>query len=402
MQQNFNDLNIKYLLGNASQLAMMSDITPVSPFNENIIELLDLVSHELLSNKEARQYPDVVTFAFWIRKANVIQMKEQFLDETVFRLGKGIVFHIAPSNVAVNFAYSLVAALLCGNANIVKVPSKNFRQVNIIADAFQKVLDEKAKYKPFINLIQYGHDKETNDNMSALCDVRVIWGGDETIRRIRESSIKPRTTEVTFADRFSIAYIESAYYLERTDKKAIANDFYNDTYLTDQNACTSPRIVFWGGTSESTQKAKELFWDNLRELVSEKYAFQDIFAVDKLSTLYLVAAQKEQLFENVMSDNFVTRVQVKKPEHDLLKWKCHSGFFFEYDCNDILDLKEMCNDTACQTLSYLGDVDTIKPLFSSGIKGIDRVVPMGKTMDFNFIWDGYNLIEQFTRIVDIK
>ena len=27
--------------------------------------------------------------------------------------------------------------------------------------------------------------------------------------------------------------------------------------------------------------------------------------------------------------------------------------------------------------------------------GIDRVVPMGQTMDFDFIWDGYNLYELF-------
>ena len=38
-------------------------------------------------------------------------------------------------------------------------------------------------------------------------------------------------------------------------------------------------------------------------------------------------------------------------------------------------------------------------LLTSGIKGIDRVVPIGKTMDFDFIWDGYDLISQLTRII---
>ena len=32
---------------------------------------------------------------------------------------------------------------------------------------------------------------------------------------------------------------------------------------------------------------------------------------------------------------------------------------------------------------------------------VDRVVPMGHTMDFDLIWDGYNLVNQLTRVVDV-
>jgi len=33
--------------------------------------------------------------------------------------------------------------------------------------------------------------------------------------------------------------------------------------------------------------------------------------------------------------------------------------------------------------------------------GIDRIVPMGKSMDFALIWDGYDLIRQMSRRVTI-
>lgn len=42
------------------------------------------------------------------------------------------------------------------------------------------------------------------------------------------------------------------------------------------------------------------------------------------------------------------------------------------------------------------------PLLTAGINGVDRVVPIGKTMDFDFIWDGYNLSERMTRIISIN
>ena len=41
------------------------------------------------------------------------------------------------------------------------------------------------------------------------------------------------------------------------------------------------------------------------------------------------------------------------------------------------------------------------PLLKSGIRGVDRVVPMGHTMDFDLTWDGYNLVNQLTRVVDV-
>ena len=35
-----------------------------------------------------------------------------------------MIFHITPSNIPTNFAYSFIFGLLTGNSNIVKVPTK--------------------------------------------------------------------------------------------------------------------------------------------------------------------------------------------------------------------------------------------------------------------------------------
>lgn len=33
--------------------------------------------------------------------------------------------------------------------------------------------------------------------------------------------------------------------------------------------------------------------------------------------------------------------------------------------------------------------------------GVDRVVPMGKSMDFNLVWDGYDLIRSLSRKISV-
>ncbi len=89
------------------------------------MRFLNSLSALLLKNKETRHYPDVATFAFFCRKANSLMLKKQYDAETL-RLGRGIIFHIAPSNVPVNFAYSLVVGLLSGNINMVRVATQQF------------------------------------------------------------------------------------------------------------------------------------------------------------------------------------------------------------------------------------------------------------------------------------
>ena len=75
-----------------------------------------------------------MTFAFFCRKANLIKLKNKFYETDLKRLGLGLVFHITPSNIPTNFAYSLLFGLINGNSNIIKVPSKEFPQISIIYD----------------------------------------------------------------------------------------------------------------------------------------------------------------------------------------------------------------------------------------------------------------------------
>ena len=84
-----------------------------------------------------------------------------------------------------------------------------------------------------------------------------------------------------------------------------------------------------------------------------------------------------------------------------MDFKDNCGYFFEFDCNDIMELKPICDNKRCQTIGILGNKNILKPLILSGIKGVDRVVPIGKTMDFELIWDGYDLPGMLTRIVKL-
>ena len=398
---------VRFLIGNNNIVEQMTYSSPKEPLCDKIIDFCDAVSKELMKSPDAKAYPDVITLGFWLRKASTNRLKEKYQTGKVC-LGRGIVFHVAPSNVPINYAYSLFTGLLCGNANIVRVPSKPFPQVDIVNSCIQRVLGQKeyASFNAYIALVRYDRNKDSNDYFSSLCDVRVIWGGDNTISEIRKSPIGPRTVEVTFADRYSLAIIDSDRYLgtlteeDKSVHDGLLRDFYNDTYLSDQNACTSPRVVVWTGNHK--QEAQEDFWGRLFDLVREKYTFQTIQGVDKLTNQFLVASSYDDKAKiSGKYDNRLVRVKVSTLRPELMDFRGNSGYFYEYDCDDIMLLKDFCNNTHCQTIGVLGDIGIIRPLIMSGIKGVDRVVPIGHTMDFDLIWDGYDLPSLLTRTITI-
>lgn len=372
----------------------VKNLKPMKIFDETVCNFLNELSHQLLTNPQAKIYSDVITFGFWIRRASIKQMKLKYEGES--RLGRGIIFHIAPSNVAVNFAYSLTVGLLSGNANVIRLPSKYFPQVEIICNAINETLKNFVELKDYINLIHYAHEKEITDELSKLCDIRVIWGGDETINAIRQSPLKVKATEIVFVDRYSIAIINAENYLKIDDKIKVARDFYNDTYLTDQNACTSPKLIVWLG--DEIESAQNIFYDELQTLVNEEYEFQAVQAVDKLVKFYMMSTNAEiKLIEPI--NNKLTRIEV----YDLSSinnFDFNSGLFLEYKAKSLSEILPICAERM-QTISCIGiEIETLKEfVMSNQIKGADRITKVGQTLDFNLNWDGYDLIRTMSRLI---
>ncbi len=390
---------IQYLVGDEN---FTREIIPTVPLEETICCFLEELSKRLREEEEARNYKDILTFAFWIRKANIERLKKVYYH-TECRLGKGLIFHIAPSNVPINFAFSFVFGLLAGNGNIIRVSSKNFPQIEIVCRVINKVLKEDIykKIREQNKIISYdSQEREITDYLSKLCDMRIIWGGDKTIEEVRRSPLSSRATEITFADRYSFGMIQGEKILEMSNMelKQLALDFYNDTYLMDQNACSSPHLIFWKGNKKKIEEAKEKLWEAIYQ-EAMKYELADIKVSDKYTKLceYAVdlSIKKYRNYENIL---YIITLD-KLPE-DITKLRGKYGLFFEYEIEEEEELNGYINSKV-QTCSYYGiEKDEIREwVIDKRLRGIDRIVPFGKALDIGIIWDGYDMIRSLSRIV---
>lgn len=400
MQYNLSEVNV--LFPETISWDVFEKYSPLAPFDADVVEFLGLLSTSLLKDKESRLYPDVITFAFFCRKGSVNKLKERYADDSL-RLGRGIVFHIGPSNVPVNFAYSLVAGLLAGNCNIVRCSSKNFPQVDLIVRHIGAVASSIPSVAKRMAIVRYGHESQANDYFSSICQVRVIWGGDETVYRLRQSKTSARTFDVTFADRYSFAVINADKLIEEENLTRLAEKFYNDTYLFDQNACSAPHLVVWLGSPANISAGKAMFWKTEYDMVRKKqYHFESVMAIDKLVDFY-----KQSIAMNVSrtspENNELFRVHLNSPLPDCIddyRGKC--GYFTEYDARSLDEIipavKYKYQTMACYGIA----ADEIRKFVCRNHPiGIDRIVPFGETATFSLIWDGYNLIDVLSRNISV-
>lgn len=373
------------------------------PFDETVIKFWDSVFRELKRDPVLGSREEVMAFGFWCRGQHLRQIKKQ-TEDIEHRLGRGMVFHIAPSNIPVLFAYSFAVGMLAGNSNVVRVSPKTVDEVLPLCRLIDRVFlrDEFSTLREQNSIVTYEKDQGFTDDFSAGCSLRVIWGGDETIDSVRQSLIPPEAEELVFPDRTSVALLDVGYLSQCSEQELelLTRRFYNDTYEADQNACSSPRIIFWINDSkdqECLRNVKQRWWDKVWE-TAQVYDLTDRKAYLKYEQLCQYAMLNGKFRESFRKDNLLYVEELTELPEQPEKFRGSCGFFFEFVLDGLDQLLPVLNRKV-QTLTYLGlDPDILEKLVTENrVRGIDRIVPVGQALNMGTVWDGKNLIVQMSR-----
>lgn len=388
--------NVEYLVGS-------SNITdaPLMPYSDEAIEFASLLSKNLMKSPALRAYPDISALAFWCRKANLLKMKEN-CPEADKRLGRGLCFHVAPGNIPINFAFSYMFGLMSGCSNIVRLSTKPYPQIKPVCDAIIDTLKGCPEIEKRTAFVRYPADDETTAEFCKNADARLIWGGDTTIAKVRAMSSKPRCIDICFADRYSISVIDEKAVLEADDTalSRLVDNFYNDTYLMDQNACSSEQLIFWVNDGADARKK---FWDAVYEFANGKYNLQAALGVDKYTHMFEDILDGKPVDEIERKTNFLYRVKLSRLEGDITSLRGKGGYFYEYSLKDISEIVPFITEKF-QTVTYFGiEPEQVREfVVSNRLRGIDRIVPIGKAMDIDILWDGFDLVRMLSRLVDVR
>ena len=267
----------------------------------------------------------------------------------------------------------------------------------VIKNLFKKEYQELKQSNIFI---QYDHDQDITQYYSSFCDARIIWGGDDTINEIRNFKLKEKARDITFPDRYSLCIFDGRgiLKLEENELNNLINNFYNDTYFMDQNACSSPQLIIW--LNDNKDIAKHLFWDKLKLFLC-KYDIDEASDIEKYTNLCKIAAASKNISKIKIENKKLSIIKISKLNQNIFDIRGFCGSFVEYNAKKLQDIS-LLSSNIVQTLTYFGIErnDILNIINKHKLKGFDRVVPVGKALEMDMVWDGYELPYTLSRIIN--
>jgi len=374
--------------------------------DERVRDFLVAFSRRLLKPDLARRHPELGSLGFFLRKAELARAVERLGDRPGSRRSpRGLVLHFPPANVDTIFVYSWALSALAGNHNIVRVSARSAGAAETVLEALNDVLaDAHPAIAQTQRMITYDRDEATTAALIGACDLRVLWGGDASVNALRQHPVRPLTRDLAFPDRSSFATISVPGWQAATpaQRRAAADGFANDLYWFDQAACSSPRDLFWVGDAAAAQVARTEFADLLAEVVAQRgWVVDPAMAVEKYVSTYGLAATGAAT-RVAFAGNAVANVELSGLD-DLQRHWLGAGTICHITIGSLAELAPAIQRKD-QTLSQFGftmpELDDFVTTLAG--RGIDRIVPFGQALTFAGIWDGFDLLHEFTRIITIQ
>ncbi len=378
-----------------------------APFAAGRTAALGRLSREILAHRRLRRDPAGAALGFWLRPAHIAELRADFErpgPSDTRRVPAGLVLHIAPANVDSMFVFSWALSFLVGNANIVRLTTRASPLVDDLLECLNRVFTGMAAPCEGNLFVTYGHDEAINGRLSAACDTRIIWGGDETVRRIRAIPLNPHAADRAFASKRSLSVIDTTAYMaaDEAARTELAGRMAGDLAPFLQLACSSPHLVHWLGSRDEAAAASADFAARLEPAMASRLGDPDTgWAVRRVEHAFAAAAEGRAV--SLTHTPHTTAVHAVDPNSAEPAELCGGGLLVHVHGGSLDDMEPRLRIDH-QTVTYFGldarGLDRLAEL--AGRAGVDRLVPVGRALDFGPQWDGYDLWSDLSRVLVVQ
>lgn len=375
---------------------------PFAPFSDDVLDFFDAISRAARKIPPGAPFRDEIgAFGFWCRRGRIERVASRYATDA--RIGRGVVVHIAASNVPLLFAYSMALGLLAGCPCAIRVSTR----AGGADERFCAMLDdilrapEYAAMRDRISVFTCARDSAALRSLMAEAAGCVVWGGDDAVLSIRSIPMRADAVRIEFPDRWSMCMIDPDALTNASDDelRSLARRFYNDTYAMDQNACSSPRLVIW---TRADEHARERWWSAVaRE--AEGY----------VSSARRATMKYEDACRAIMTLDRGCRLERRSPAlwiarldelpRGLPDLAARFGTFFEHACS-WRDALRSIDDRRLQTVTTLGvsPSEVARYAAAEGMSGLHRAVSIGSAMELDTVWDGHDVINELSRAISFE
>ncbi len=401
------------LLGGGSpdleaELQRLAALRRPAPFAPERVQFVTKLAQRLVAGPHAREFPELVALGHWFREAALLRMRQAFDarhgPSALITRARGLVFLLPPANVDALFGYAWLLSLLAGNATLVRVSQKQSPTRDRLLSEVRALAAEHPSALADTWIVTYAHDDAITARLSMACDARLVWGGDDTVRRVRAIPLKPTAVEAVYPDRFSCAVFDAAAMLAVPDEELdqLTAQFANDTLWSDQQACSSPKAIFWVGVDPVVTQAQERFWRHF----AHARALQDpgpAARVARITDMLALAAQGTLTRLLQPLEAYPARATGPRLDRSVIDSHGGHGWFFEVAAPDVDAVAEQLEDRIQTVVAHgLSREDAARLVNGVRGRGVDRIVRIGRAVEFDHVWDGDSLFNLLTRLITVE
>jgi hypothetical protein len=175
--------------------------------------------------------------------------------------------------------------------------------------------------------------------------------------------------------------------------------FFNDAYTFDQMGCSSPQTVYFLGSAEQVEACVMKFQLDASVFLKENYR-ADIASIASLKLNRMVDDAMGEVITEQVGDNYLRFLRLNNDVDEAALHGCGGGYFYYKQIESVAQLHQL-RKPKVQTICFFGlEENELELLYDlSNGEGIDRIVPLGNALIFNYIWDGYNLFDELSKKV---
>ncbi|MFN8060134.1 MAG: acyl-CoA reductase [Vicinamibacterales bacterium] len=156
---------------------------------------------------------------------------------------KGLACHWVAGNVPLVGLYSWAMSAVVGNANVIRLSSRQDDIVSPVLELLTGVSDVGRAMAAETRVVQFDREaRPLHEAMSAVADVRLAWGGREAVESILSLPTSWECDTIVLGPRVSLAVVDPA-----VATPSVVGRLVSDIVYFDQLACSSPQCVFVKG-----------------------------------------------------------------------------------------------------------------------------------------------------------
>jgi acyl-CoA reductase-like NAD-dependent aldehyde dehydrogenase len=372
------------------------------------LQALDDLANDLMQRREMASVPGLPFLAGFLQATNLTHLLarevpapgalERFVpvDErkSARLLPKGIVCHWMAGNVPLLGMFSWAVSVVAGNCNVIRVSSRHDDLVSPLLDRLAKVSEDGRELARETAVMRFDRDDlATQKAMSAMADVRIVWGGTEAVDAIRALPCDWECDTIVLGPRVSVAVLDP-----QVAHEAAISRLVTDIVYFDQLACSSPQWLFLKG-----RPGEPLFDAVIERMASEFDRQSRAFPRHELGFDETYSIQLNRA--RVVLDGGTLRrddgtawtmalVDVPQP-----RVACANRFLQVVPFDDIDSVTPQIPRNVQTAVTLLGDREMERFSEDAARRGVCRFPRPGEGNHFETPWDGIPLISRLTRWV---